>query len=325
MVRKPSTLAACLVTAALLALAGCVNPAYTSLAQPSAGATARPAPVHARLPARSGAYLGVYEADVPHSYALVDRFARTIGRQPNLVLAYSGWGAGFDSEFAATARSHGATVIWDLDPTNVSLGEIADGSQDVFLNSYATTVRAYGHPVIISFAHEMNGNWYQWGWTHTSPTVWVQAWRHIVTVFDQAGADNVTWLWTVNYDSLNEGPIRDYWPGAEYVTWIGIDAYYDTPADNFGSQFEPTIRDIRRFTRKPILIGETAVGPVAGQASGIPDLFAGVRSWGLLGLVWFDVAQHNGVFHQDWRLEGQPAAVAAFRNASAAYLARLYR
>ena len=32
-----------------------------------------------------------------------------------------------------------------------------------------------------------------------------------------------------------------------------------------------------------------------------------------LGLVWFDHAQHNGIYHQDWRIEGHPAAEAAFR------------
>jgi hypothetical protein len=33
----------------------------------------------------------------------------------------------------------------------------------------------------------------------------------------------------------------------------------------------------------------------------------------LLGSVWFDVDQHGGVLQQDWRLEGDQAAVAAFR------------
>ena len=32
-----------------------------------------------------------------------------------------------------------------------------------------------------------------------------------------------------------------------------------------------------------------------------------------LGLVWFDMAQHQGIFHQDWRIEDNPEAEAAFR------------
>jgi hypothetical protein len=69
-----------------------------------------------------------------------------------------------------------------------------------------------------------------------------------------------------------------------------------------------------------MLIGETAIGQVAGQAANIPGLFAGVSSAGLLGFVWFDVAQDDGIYHQDWRLEGNPDAIAAFRAAAAAYL-----
>jgi hypothetical protein len=32
-----------------------------------------------------------------------------------------------------------------------------------------------------------------------------------------------------------------------------------------------------------------------------------------LGLVWFDIDQHQGIYHQDWRIENSPAAEAAFR------------
>ena len=68
------------------------------------------------------------------------------------------------------------------------------------------------------------------------------------------------------------------------------------------------------------MIGETAIGQVSGQAANIPNLFAGVSSTGLLGLVWYDVAQNYGIYHQDWRLEGNPDAVAEFRAAVATYL-----
>ena len=72
-------------------------------------------------------------------------------------------------------------------------------------------------------------------------------------------------------------------------------------------------RTIRRFTRKPILLSEVGIGPRAGQAAKIPGLFAGIRRDHLLGLVYFDVNQHQGLYHQNWRLDDNPAAVAAFR------------
>lgn len=293
-----------------------------SAAEQTAGSTptaALPRFVHASLPSKGFHYLGVYEGSSTSAgqYALVDTFAEAVGLQPNIVMAYSSWGEPFSDSFAETARQHGATLLIDLDPTNVSCGSIAAGQQNAFLESYAQSVKAFGHPVIISFAHEMNGTWYPWGWTHTRPADFVRAWRRVVDVFRQVGADNVTWLWTINSVASYEGPIADYWPGASYVTWVGFDAYYYSPDDDFSGVFGLSIAALRQLTSKPILIGETAVGQLDGQASKIPGLFAGVRRAHLLGFVWYDQAQSDGPYHQDWRLEGDPRAVAAFRAAAA--------
>jgi mannan endo-1,4-beta-mannosidase len=70
---------------------------------------------------------------------------------------------------------------------------------------------------------------------------------------------------------------------------------------------------VRAFTSKPVLLSETAVGPEAGQFVEIQDLFHGMARYKTLGLVWFDIAQHQGIYHQDWRIEDNPAAEAAFR------------
>jgi len=260
-------------------------------------------------------YLGVFEPDAPGTYASVDVFARAVGRQPNLVLYYRGWGQHFDSGFAETAASRGATPFVQMDPTHVSLARIAHGGSDAYLISFARQVAAFGGPVVISFGHEMNGYWYSWGYTRASPADFVAAWRHIVTLFRSHDAGNVRWLWDVNSKSRRTGPVHDWWPGARYVTWVGVNGYYYLPGQNFANVFGPVIADIRRFTHAPLLIGETAVGPRAGQSQGIRDLFAGARAQHVLGLVWFDRSSHGGLYEQNWRLEGNPAALAAFRRA----------
>jgi mannan endo-1,4-beta-mannosidase len=309
---------AAVVAAALVAagIAGCVNPGYSGLASPKAGhGAAGSRPAYASLPATPGSYLGVFEPDIPNSYRQVSRFGRTLGSQPNLVLDFTYWNEPFVATLARQAAAHGATVAIDMDPTGPSVAAIAAGKEDRYLETYANAVRAFGGPVIISFGHEMNGNWYSWGWRHTRPAVFVRAWRHIVTVFRHAGADNVTWLWTVNVISPGEPAIRGWWPGSSYVTWAGIDGYLTERYTTFSNTFAPTISAIRKITAKPILIGETAVGQLTGQAAGIPGLFAGVARAHLLGLIWFDDAQNDGTYGQDWRLEGHPAAEAAFRRA----------
>ena len=148
------------------------------------------------------------------------------------------------------------------------------------------------------------------------------AWRHIVRCSGQ-GADNVTWLWTINQDLSSTDPVASWWPGARYVTWVGIDGYYYRPSSTFATVFGQTIAQVRAFTGKPLLLSETAVGPRAGQASKIEGLFHGMRQYQTLGLIWFDIAQHQGIYHQDWRIEDSQSATAAFRRgASSLTLAR---
>lgn len=257
--------------------------------------------------------VGVFEPGATASYARVTGFSRVTGAQPGIALYYSGWNDPFQARFAVSARASHTIPFIQMMPYGVSLSSIAAGQSDSYLRSFASAVRAFGTPVIIGFAPEMNGNWYAWGAGHSSPSSFVAAWRHVVQTFRAAGASNVTWLWTVNAVNAAHSPLRQWWPGATYVTWVGIDGYFYNPTDTFGSVFGITISQLRVFTTKPVLISETAVGPSAAQPGQIVGLFRGVRQDHLVGVVWFDQAQHDGHFHQDWRLEDSQAAVRAFR------------
>ena len=267
------------------------------------------------LPTTPASYIGLYSDGVPDSYEGVTAFTNATGVRPGVVSYYSGWLEPFKVSFATTAAEEGAVPLVQIDPTRISVGAIASGQYDYYLSAYAEAVRAYRHPVILSFGHEMNGYWYSWGNQNTSPAVFVAAWRHIVTLFRAEGARNVTWLWTVNVIHKrarvpSPGP---WWPGSSYVNWVGIDGYYDNFSSMFTSLFGPTIAAVRTLTRDPILLAETAVAPTAGQPAKIADLFAGIRLYGLLGFVWFDSVH---VF--DWRLSGR-AAIAAFRRGAETY------
>jgi hypothetical protein len=263
----------------------------------------RPVP----LPVDSASYWGVYEPGTPASYQPIRHFTALMsGTAPRIVLYFSGWGEPFDTAYARAAHDHGALTLVQIQP-DVSMAGIAAGRFDGYLRAYARQVRAFGFPVIIGFAHEMNGAWYKWGLGHVSPATWIAAWRHVVTVFDQQHADNVTWLWTVNILAPGVPSPRPWWPGSAYVTWVGVDGYYHAANAGFQGVFDPTIAEVRSFTSKPILIAETAITP--GFVPGaMPGLIAGIRQRHLLGLVWFDADADL-----DWRLEGHPPAVAAFR------------
>jgi mannan endo-1,4-beta-mannosidase len=282
-----------------------------------------PPAVHATLKPSLASYLGVYEAGVPTSYQPVEAFAKAAGRQPNLVGYFSGWAEPFNSGFAATARRHGAIPFVQIDPTGASVAGIAAGDYDDYLRSYAEAIRDYGQPVVIGFGHEMNAPWYSWGYGHVSPATFVAAWRHLVNVFRGMGADNVTWLWTVQADARGTGPIASWWPGSRYVSWVGIDGFYYNPSDTFDSVFGRTLDDVHALTNRPVLLSETAVGPATNQFRDIVTLFQEVADRRTLGLVWFDIAQDDGPYHQDWRIEDSVLAQNAFRFGARQYLAPL--
>ena len=276
-------------------------------------------PLPVRLPATPESYLGVYTNSFPQSYASLTTFARNTGSNPDIAMCYSGWYVPFPMRFARTAASNGVVPLVQIDPDNINVAAIAAGRYDAYLSSYAEAVRAYRDPVILSFGHEMNGSWYSWGYRHTSPGSFVAAWRHTVTLFRALGARNVTWLWTVNIiNNSRTGAIPSpapWWPGSKYVTWVAIDGYYLKPTWRFAPLFGPTIGAVRRLTDAPILIGETGAVPASGQPAKITDLFSGVRSYGLLGLVWFDSTNSAD---QDFSI-ASPAALTAFRRGAQAY------
>ena len=297
----------------LVALAVAAVAVGVTVARLTTSSPPRPTVAHASLPTSPASYLGVYENGAPPSYQPVSDFAAVAGRQPSLVGYFSGWAQPFAASFAETSHRHGGSPLVQIDPTFASVAGIAAGDYDTYLRRYADSVRGFGHPVVIGFGHEMNAPSYSWGYHHLPAPTFVAAWRHIVTLFRNEGADNVTWLWTINADRSDTGPIADWWPGSSYVTWVGIDGYYYRPADTFTRVFGKTINQVRALTTDPVLLSETAVGPLAGQFVKIGDLFAGMARYQTLGLVWFDKTQHDGVYHQDWRIEDSQAAEAAFR------------
>jgi mannan endo-1,4-beta-mannosidase len=211
-----------------------------------------PYPVRAPLPLPRR-YIGVYEPAGGSSYVPVSGH-RAADRPPKVMIYYSGWYQGFNTTFAEDARKADAVPLIQIEPRSVSLAAIARGDYDSYLRSYADAVASYQGAVIIGFGQEMNERLYTWGYRKTSPAVFVQAWRRVVNVFRSQNADNVTWMWTIGKSSTMARPLRDWWPDARYVTWIGVDGYYELPGPAPTSAFAGTIARIRRITGDPVLL-----------------------------------------------------------------------
>lgn len=236
--------------------------------------------------------------------------------QPSVIEFYTAFGKGFTWAEAAQIVSLGALPLIQLNFWHVNLARVAGGHWDGYLRWYASTIRAFGCRIALSLGHEMNGNWYSWGRPRTSPAAFAAAWRHIWKIFASEHVTNVIWSWDVNHSGDS---VRQWWPGPQYVTWVGIDGYayphYVNPT--FSRIFQRQIQAIRRFTDKPVLVAETGAAPGPNQVRQITSLFSGVRRQGLVGIVWFDINARK-----QWRLEGHPAALAAFRKAVKTMTAR---
>ena len=248
--------------------------------------------------------LGVFTSAEDDSWSSVAEFSHQAGQPVRYVLGYLDGPEPFPIQLGATAAQHGAELILQLSPF-ISMEQVLAGQYDGYLTSLATQIRLYGQPVILSWAPEANGNWYQWGYQHTPAAVYLGAWARVMREFRTLS--NVTWMDTLNRSYQGSGPIADYLvPG---VSLIGIDAYYEYRNATFDNVLAPTIAQIRSLTNAPIMISETGVGEVNGQAHSIPDLVRGARADHLAGLVYFDANQQiAGVHHQHWALTAAGAA-----------------
>jgi len=103
----------------------------------------------------------------------------------------------------------GATPLLTWEPWNSAAGvnqptyrlsAIANGTHDALVRRWATQIKAWGKPLMLRFAHEMNGNWYPWseGVNGNAAGQYVPAYRRVVTLFRSVGVTNVTWVWSPN-------------------------------------------------------------------------------------------------------------------------------
>jgi hypothetical protein len=246
-------------------------------------------------------------------------FKTETGIAPRIVELYAKFGAGFKAPFICSITRLGALPLIQINPRTTPLAGIVSGQDDAYLRRYAHSVSRFKLPVALSFGHEMNGNWYPWGYTHVRPRTFVAAWRHIYDVFRKAGTKNVIWVWTCARQGKpqNVSPARLWWPGNQYVTWVGINGKYGTPTSNFAYVFGKSITLVRHYTPKPILLSEMGILRGAQRPAQLRNLFAALSAHPkVLGMVWFNAKSVNG----NWALQSDPASETTFRRAALHYL-----
>ncbi len=288
-----------------------------------------PAPAAAVLSAtevlQQNGVFGLHTREAPWWMGEVDYLSRLIGKAPNNLLFFSNWATPFPAEQVQNAwdRSMTPQVAWepvipgaDRQPT---LREIADGDWDAYIDDWAAAAAAHGQPIVLRLAAEMNGNWYSWseGVNGNEAGDFADMWRHVRGRFDAAGADNVVWLWSVNRSDNLRTEIADYWPGEDYVDWVGIAGYWrgfsGAPEPTFSAIFDRTLGELRSLTDKPILLAEVGAGTDVDtdRARWLTTLFDGLEANpDIIGFVYFNDVKSGG----DWRIQFSQTLVDIFAN-----------
>jgi hypothetical protein len=152
-----------------------------------------------------------------------------------------------------------------------TLQKIIAGKFDSDLRAWARDAKTFGTPILIEWGTEPNGDWFSWngkwnGGAAEGPARYVAAYRHIVDLMRAEGADNLQWVWHVNWLDEPEhewNRFENYFPGENYCDWVALSAYGPltpmTRDDTEGFAFEMREaypRLVKIAPGKPIIIAE---------------------------------------------------------------------
>jgi hypothetical protein len=205
-----------------------------------------------------GVYIGMYSEQDPEMKNNFIKSESIYGSRHAHYLAYSPYDEPFPKQYAIRAKEAGSALQIAWEPSN-GLDSVQDNTH---LREWARAAKATGIPIFLRYASEMNGNWVVW---HGDPQKYIEKFRLIHDVM-AIEAPNVAMVWSPG--DVPSGPINEYYPGDDYVDWVGVNMYTEpyengdpeqasmlatSPIERLDSLYK-TYSD-----RKPLMISETAV------------------------------------------------------------------
>ncbi len=257
-----------------------------------------------------------------------------LGRRLDITHDFFAWGRPFTEALTPLVPERDLMLSWK--PAPGTMWSIAKGEQDAYIDRFAADAAAYGHPVHLRLAYEMNGDWNSYSAAAGGPPapVWVESWQRVVQRFRAAGASNVRFVWCPNetdFPSVDGNRMEDYWPGADHVDVLGVDAYnWSTRSPRRGDGQWRTFEEVlaEPYARLQALpgaegmpvwlceFGTTEAGPSdpagASKEQWFRDMFATRGFPHLEAVVYFSEDDQRDV-QRDWRLETSAASIAGFR------------
>jgi hypothetical protein len=332
-----------------IALAGCQKPADAP-AQPTG-------PMTLAVPVK-GAYTGAYIdfGDYEDQVTLegIEDFENLVGKHQAIVASSSYWGEqSFPTANLQLIFRHGSVplVFWspwdrpyneDQGPDKFSLTSIIEGKWDSYIDMWADAAKAFGHPMMVSFANEVNGTWFPWSGCfygggnvvegtkppqYQGPETFKKAYRHVVDRVRARGAYNVSWVFhAMNYSIPQEqwNLVAQYYPGPDYVDWLGLSVYGEQYQEDKWCDFLPLLewpyQELCQLDpNKPIMLTEWGVGEFPQNGDKAKFFRDGFSSMSTkfprlkAAVYWNERWQNEEGTYSNLRVNSTPEALAAFR------------
>ncbi len=180
-------------------------------------------------------------------------------------------------------RSGGDYADWDqaLDIAIGGIGEgetwaaAADGAYDDRWRESLTNLRElWGDrtaPLFIRFAHEMNGDWYDWAVDAGNAGDFVTAWRGFRALQQEIFPESQL-VFAVNRESVgNDMDWRDTFPGAEHVDVMGVDYYNQYPSVSSAADWERSLTEVDEWGAPKGLQAHLDFARSVGLPLGVPE------------------------------------------------------
>jgi hypothetical protein len=243
--------------------------------------------------AYTGAFIDFGDEEDEVALEMIEDFEQMVGKHQAIIASSSYWGEqSFPTANLNVVWRHGSLPLvfwspWDRPyvqnrgPDKFNLNDLIAGKWDGYIEKWADAARQFGHPMIVAFANEMNGDWFPWSgtfygggdWDYEAnnwkgPEAFRRAYRHVVDRVRARGVTNIKWMFqTNNYsyplDTWNFAPA--YYPGSDYVDWLGMSVY----GQQFKDEPNPPITALMDWPcqelsgldpNKPVMIAEWATG-----------------------------------------------------------------
>jgi beta-mannanase len=259
--------------------------------------------------------------NAPNNMQAWDLFERHAGKKIAILNQGQSW-ATFDKAEVEATRARGAIPLVTMGlGKEMTLANVANGSQDAAIKRWAQEAKAWGYPFLFDPWWEMNGAWFAWG---RSP-YFVSAWRRFHDLVAGQGATNVTWTWTPNsiWSDPESNPTK-YYPGDAYVDWAGLDSYNwgRMPAQpdkwiNPEQTITPTLKIIKAVApTKPLIIVETGSTEYGGNKTDwIREMLTTYLPHHpeIKAYLWFNWNLMKKGLREDWPIESSAPAQQQFR------------